>query len=163
MDSAYFPPPSAAPLPLFDVVTNAHVGWFCHAEHKPTVEIDWANVGACCLSDQSCVTTDAANCQAAGGQFQGVGVSCTEQTCAAANCPTPGDADNGGEVDIGDAIFIVKYAFEEGSPKPPFCDQADADGGGDVNIGDAIYIVRYVFVVGAPAPVCPNPGGLTCL
>ncbi|MCH9031972.1 MAG: hypothetical protein IIB00_06910, partial [candidate division Zixibacteria bacterium] len=57
-------------------------------------------------------------------------------------------------VNIGDAIFIVKYAVEEGSPKAPCCDQADADGGGDVNIGDAIYIVKFAFLEGSPAPAC---------
>ena len=65
-----------------------------------------------------------------------------------------GDADGGGDVNIGDAIFIVKYAFEEGSPTPPCCGQADADGGGDVNIGDAIYIVKFAFEEGAPFPSC---------
>ncbi|MCH9032525.1 MAG: hypothetical protein IIB00_09750 [candidate division Zixibacteria bacterium] len=65
-----------------------------------------------------------------------------------------GDADDGGDVNIGDAIFIVKYAFEEGSPTPPCCGQADADGGGDVNIGDAIYIVKFAFEEGAPFPLC---------
>ena len=77
-------------------------------------------------------------------------------------CDIPGDADGGGDINIGDAIFIVKYAFEEGSPAPPCCDQADADGGGDVNIGDAIYIVKFAFEQGSPAPACPNPGGLVC-
>ena len=74
-----------------------------------------------------------------------------------------GDADDGGDVNIGDAIFIVKYAFEEGSPKPPCCDQADSDGGGDVNIGDAVYIVKFAFEEGAPVPICPPSGPLACL
>ncbi|MCH9032368.1 MAG: hypothetical protein IIB00_08945 [candidate division Zixibacteria bacterium] len=78
-------------------------------------------------------------------------------------CDLPGDADDGGDVNIGDAIFIVKYAFEEGSPKPPCCDQADADGGGDVNIGDAVYIVKFAFEEGAPVPLCPPSGPLECL
>ncbi|MCH9031931.1 MAG: hypothetical protein IIB00_06690 [candidate division Zixibacteria bacterium] len=85
----------------------------------------------------------------------------TENTASC--CVTPGDADNGGDVNIGDAIFIVKYAFVEGSPKPPCCDQADADGGGDVNIGDAIYIVKFAFIEGSPAPLCPAAGPLVCL
>ena len=73
-----------------------------------------------------------------------------------------GDADGGGDVNIGDAIFIVKYAFVEGSPAPPCCGQADADGGGDVNIGDAIYIVKFAFVEGSPPPAC-NPTAPACL
>ncbi|MCH9032732.1 MAG: hypothetical protein IIB00_10815, partial [candidate division Zixibacteria bacterium] len=75
---------------------------------------------------------------------------CPNASC----CEVPGDADGSGDVNIGDAIFIVKYAFEEGAPTPPCCDQADADGGGDVTIADAVYIVKYAFEEGAPAPAC---------
>ncbi|MCH9031701.1 MAG: choice-of-anchor B family protein [candidate division Zixibacteria bacterium] len=77
-------------------------------------------------------------------------------------CNLPGDADGGGDVNIGDAIFIVNYAFVLGSPAPPCCDEADADGGGDVNIGDAIFIVRFAFVPSCPPPSCPDPGLLVC-
>lgn len=76
-------------------------------------------------------------------------------------CETPGDADDGGDVNISDATFIVKYVFQGGA-KPACCDQADADGGGDVNIGDATHIVKFVFQGGA-APTCPSPGNLICL
>ena len=75
-------------------------------------------------------------------------------------CVTPGDADDGGDVNIGDATYIVKYIFQGGAT-PPCCDQADADGGGDVNIGDATHIVKFIFQGGA-APSCPNPGQLVC-
>lgn len=76
-------------------------------------------------------------------------------------CNLPGDADDGGDVNIGDATFIVKYIFQNGDT-PPCCDEGDADGGGDVNIGDAVYIVKFVFVPGSPAPVCPA-GNIICL
>lgn len=67
-----------------------------------------------------------------------------------------GDADGGGEANIGDAVFLVKYIFENG--QQPFCfDQADADGGNEVNIGDAVYIVKYVFENG-PEPICGTTG-----
>ena len=82
--------------------------------------------------------------------------------CDSINGGLAGDADDGGDVNIGDAIFIVKYAFVEGAPAPPCCGQADADGGGDVNIGDAIYIVKFAFEIGAPPPVC-NPVAPECL
>ena len=72
-----------------------------------------------------------------------------------------GDADDGGDVNIGDATFIVKYIFQGGAT-PPCCDQADADGGGDVNIGDATFIVKFIFQ-GGLAPACPSPGNLVCL
>ncbi|MCH9031424.1 MAG: thrombospondin type 3 repeat-containing protein [candidate division Zixibacteria bacterium] len=76
-------------------------------------------------------------------------------------CVDPGDSDGGGDVNIGDATFIVKYIFQDGDT-PPCCYQADADGGGDVNIGDATYIVKFVFQDGA-APTCPNPDDVVCL
>jgi len=76
-------------------------------------------------------------------------------------CKIPGDADDGGDVNIGDATFIVKYVFQNGDA-PPCCDQADADGGGDVNIGDATYIVKFVFQNG-DSPICPDPANLICL
>ncbi|MCH9031767.1 MAG: hypothetical protein IIB00_05855, partial [candidate division Zixibacteria bacterium] len=77
-------------------------------------------------------------------------------------CVLPGDADGGGDVNIADAVYITSYAFVEGSPAPPCCEESDADGGGDVNIGDAIYIVIYIFQDG-PEPVCPSQNNLICL
>lgn len=76
-------------------------------------------------------------------------------------CSLAGDADNSGDVNIADAIFIAKYAFVPGSSAPPCCEESDADGSGDVNIGDSIYIVKYVFQNGLE-PVCPSPG-VVCL
>ncbi|MCH9031532.1 MAG: hypothetical protein IIB00_04660 [candidate division Zixibacteria bacterium] len=75
-------------------------------------------------------------------------------------CFISGDADSGGDVNIGDATYVVKYIFADGLA-PLCCDEADADGGGDVNIGDATFIVKYIFADGA-APNCPDPGGLFC-
>lgn len=72
-------------------------------------------------------------------------------------CAAAGDADGGGDVNIGDAIFIVKYIFTDGDV-PPCLDQADADGGNDVNIGDAIYIVKFIFQDGEPL-ACGTTGG----
>ena len=75
-------------------------------------------------------------------------------------CEHAGDADGGGDVNVGDATYIVEYIFQGGAT-PPCCDQADADGGGDVNIGDATYIVKFIFQNGA-FPQCPIPSDLTC-
>ncbi|MCH9030954.1 MAG: M6 family metalloprotease domain-containing protein [candidate division Zixibacteria bacterium] len=71
-------------------------------------------------------------------------------------CSVAGDVDGGSEVDIGDAIFIVKYIFQDGNA-PPCLDQADADGNNSNDIGDAIFIVKYIFQDGAD-PVCGTTG-----
>ena len=68
-------------------------------------------------------------------------------------CSNPGDADDGRDVNIGDASFIVTYIFQGGAT-PPCCDQSDADGSGDVNIGDATFIVKYIFQGGNAPPRC---------
>ena len=67
-------------------------------------------------------------------------------------CSLPGDANSGGDVDVGDATFIVSYIFA-GGQIPPCLGQADADGGGDINIFDVTYLVKYIFSDGAD-PVC---------
>ncbi|MCH9032564.1 MAG: hypothetical protein IIB00_09945 [candidate division Zixibacteria bacterium] len=72
-------------------------------------------------------------------------------------CVIPGDADGGGDVNIGDASFLVRYIFEMGSPAPACLDEADADGFSSVDIGDAIYIVKYVFQ-GGETPLCGTTG-----
>ncbi|MCH9030637.1 MAG: FG-GAP repeat protein [candidate division Zixibacteria bacterium] len=75
-------------------------------------------------------------------------------------CYLAGDADDGGDVSVGDATYIIKYIFQSGA-KPVCCDQADADGGGDVNMGDATFIVKYIFQSGI-SPSCPQPDDLVC-
>jgi len=66
-----------------------------------------------------------------------------------------GDADNGGDVNIGDALYIIGYIFQGGAAPSPL-EAGDADCGGDVNIGDALYIIAFIFQGGAP-PCCPGP------
>jgi hypothetical protein len=62
-----------------------------------------------------------------------------------------GDANGDGEVNIGDAVFLISYVFKGGPAPVPLC-AGDANGDGDVNIGDAVYLIAYVFK-GGPAPV----------
>ena len=71
-------------------------------------------------------------------------------------CSQPGDADDGGDVNIGDATFIISYIFQNGDT-PPCLDQADANGSNDISVSDAIYIVRRVFQNGA-LPRCGTTG-----
>jgi hypothetical protein len=68
-----------------------------------------------------------------------------------------GDANGDGEVNVGDAVFLINFAMVPLSPAPvPLC-SGDANGDGQVNLGDAVYIIVFVFKGGLP-PVegcCP--------
>ncbi len=64
-----------------------------------------------------------------------------------------GDANGDGAVDIGDAVYLINYVFNDGQP-PPFMDSGDANCDGRVDIGDAVYLVRYLFFHG-PEPCHP--------
>ena len=135
------------------------------AARSPNFNVEWfsANSGGDIAAFSANFASGVSVAQAAAGEatstnFQlDVGFWNGIGTC----CQLPGDADDGGDVNIGDATFIVKYVFQGGAT-PPCCDQADADGGGDVNIGDATFIVKFVFQ-GGTAPECPSPGNLICL
>ncbi len=69
-----------------------------------------------------------------------------------------GDFDNGGALDISDAIASLNYQFSGGAA-PPCRDAADADDSGEVNISDPIYALAFLFSGGE---VPPAPGPLEC-
>jgi len=69
-------------------------------------------------------------------------------------CHTPGDADNDGQVNIGDAVRIISYVFKQGDA-PPCLDEGDASADGAVNVGDAVHLINYIFK-GGPEPTCPG-------
>ena len=60
-----------------------------------------------------------------------------------------GDADNSGEISIGDAVFLINYIFAGGPPPVNFT-LADADCSQDVSIGDAVYTINFIFAGGPP-------------
>ena len=67
-------------------------------------------------------------------------------------CVVPGDANYDFGANVGDAVYIISYAFR-GGPAPPCMNAADCNGDCAVNVGDAVCIVNYIFRLGA-APVC---------
>jgi hypothetical protein len=67
-----------------------------------------------------------------------------------------GDANNDGNVNIADVVFLVAFIFGDSSPPPNCSAEGDANADGNVNIGDAVYIANYVFQPGAPPPI-PGP------
>ncbi len=67
-------------------------------------------------------------------------------------CNEPGDANDDGAVDIGDAVHLINYIFKSGPP-PPCLNEGDANGDCAIDIGDAVHLINYIFKSG-PAPVC---------
>lgn len=67
-----------------------------------------------------------------------------------------GNANGDGQVNVGDAVFLVNYVFRNGPAPDPVC-VGDGNGDAGTNVGDAVYLINYVFKNG-PAPVedcCP--------
>jgi len=62
-----------------------------------------------------------------------------------------GDANGDGQVNVGDAVYLISYVFKGGPAPDPVC-AGDANGDGQCNVGDAVYLIAYVFK-GGPAPV----------
>ncbi|MCH9032436.1 MAG: hypothetical protein IIB00_09285 [candidate division Zixibacteria bacterium] len=55
-----------------------------------------------------------------------------------------GDADGGGDVNVGDATFLIKFIFQGG--RTPLCVvDADTDASGSLDIGDAMKVIAHVF------------------
>ena len=63
-----------------------------------------------------------------------------------------GDADNSGDINIGDATSLVKFIFQNGAAPIPV-EAGDADGSGDITISDATYLVKFIFQDGN-SPIC---------
>jgi hypothetical protein len=66
----------------------------------------------------------------------------------------PGDADDSGEIDIDDVVYLIAYIFSGGPPPDPI-EAGDADCSGDIDIDDVVYLIAYIFS-GGPAP-CAEP------
>ncbi len=83
IDTPYIPPPSNPPIMLLDAYTSVHVGWICHAEHRPTIPIPCdTGLGACCdLATGGCRITTQADCNGPTELYQGDGTSCVPYPC----------------------------------------------------------------------------------
>ena len=62
-----------------------------------------------------------------------------------------GDADASESVNVSDAVYIINYVFNAGSPAPNPLESGDVNCDELVNVSDAVYIINYVFS-GGPAP-----------
>ena len=64
-----------------------------------------------------------------------------------------GDANGDLVANVGDAVFLISYAFRDGiAPYPTAAGDANCDG--EVNVGDVVYIINFVFRSG-DEPCCP--------
>lgn len=61
-----------------------------------------------------------------------------------------GDANNDGEFNVGDAVFMINLVFK-GGPEPVNPKEADANCDGFGNVGDAVYMINQIFK-GGPDP-----------
>jgi len=66
---------------------------------------------------------------------------------------TCGDANSDGQLNVGDAIYVLYYAFS-GGPSPNPRQSGDSNADNEVNIADVVYTINYVFK-GGPPPCCP--------
>jgi hypothetical protein len=62
----------------------------------------------------------------------------------------PGDANLDGEVNVGDAVFLINYIFS-GGPPPEYPNYADVNADCEVNVGDIVYLIAFIFNSG-PIP-----------
>lgn len=93
--------------------------------------------------------------QAATGSGSGTQYSMTHGFWAGSgggynNC-TPGDPNDDGSINVGDAVYMINYVFKGGpAPMPyPIC-SGDANSDCVCNVGDAVYLINYVFKGGPP-------------
>ncbi|MEE9444018.1 MAG: M28 family peptidase [candidate division Zixibacteria bacterium] len=61
-----------------------------------------------------------------------------------------GDANGDGDVNVGDAVYLINHVFRGGLPPVPL-EAGDANCDGSVNVGDAVYLINHVFK-GGPGP-----------
>lgn len=66
-----------------------------------------------------------------------------------------GDANGDGQINIGDAVFIINLVFR-GGPWPDEDKCADSNGDYAINVGDAIYLVNHIFRGFAPPDCSPH-------
>ncbi len=64
-----------------------------------------------------------------------------------------GDVTGDEEVDIADALFLINYLFNQGSPPIPL-EKADVNCDGLVDVADVAYLINYLFAGGASPQEC---------
>jgi hypothetical protein len=68
-----------------------------------------------------------------------------------------GDADNNGEVQMADAVYVLKHLYVPGAPDPACFDTGDADDDGAIVMADVTYVLKHLYVPESPVPPLPYP------
>jgi hypothetical protein len=68
-----------------------------------------------------------------------------------------GDADNSGNIDIDDVVYLISYIFAAGpAPQPELlvgdADDAICSGPINVDIDDVVFLIEYIFSGGLSPP-----------
>jgi hypothetical protein len=69
--------------------------------------------------------------------------------------PLIGDANNDGQLNVGDVVFLIAYVFSFG-PAPLPMEAGDVNCDGEVNVADPVYMIAHIFL-GGPPPVVDCP------
>lgn len=64
-----------------------------------------------------------------------------------------GDANSDEIINVGDAVFLINYIFQNG-PSPDPREAGFANGDNDIDVGDAVFVINYIFKSGE-SPICP--------
>ncbi len=112
----------------------------------------YAQPGACCFADTSCLEAYHGDCDLLGGHFAGAGTTCATTACCP---PLPADHDMDGDVDLADfGWFQTCLAGPEAPPPSVPCRCADFQSDGFV---DAIDLGTFLgCMLGPEIPTNPN-------
>ncbi len=63
-----------------------------------------------------------------------------------------GDANNSGNADLADVVFLANFLLKFGFPAPPIRPSADANGDCNINLQDVIYLANFLLKFNYPVP-----------
>ncbi len=121
--------------------------------------------GACCFMDGSCAELEEADCESAGGVYEGDGTSCATTDCPIMGaCCTPTDCYDLSQTDCS---FVPGGVFKMGEPcssDPCGCcvditGNVNCDPAEDIDISDLTLLVNHLFVT-FEALCCPEEANI---
>jgi hypothetical protein len=65
-----------------------------------------------------------------------------------------GDANDDGEVNVGDPTYIMTYLYRGGPPPPDPIERADANNDCVITVGDMVCLIDYLYRSGPPPKCC---------